>query len=231
MELYDEISHEQDWRYFGDDSRGEADPSRCQLRKSPDKGIKKELDKLGYPPDVCDLGNTLYMHVTNGDVKKSELRKGITLHSLYIAYRVLGRPKTLEYLLKRFYPIERKAISQGMTFFNLRCKREYICLEGISAKNYIPDVLKKLSKDSIKQEHIDRVILLYDKIKDACPILNRGNPQSAAKSLVYYYLRRRGCMINPLRYGRIVGLSDAIVLRLSSCISAVLGTSTTVKLE
>lgn len=231
MELYQDVSHEQDWRYFGDqDGRNNSDPSRCQYRRSPEKGIKKELEGKGFPPDICRLADQLYMEVTGGEVKRSELRKGIMFAVVFEAYKMLHKPRTPDDLVKRFGGIERKSLSQGLSFYRLRCPREYLSGEEISAKHYIPSILKKISKEAIKQEHIDKVVLIYEKIKDICPILNRSNPQSASKGLIYYYLRRQGCMISAVRYGKIVGLSDVIVLRISSSISATLGTSNIVKL-
>ena len=230
IELYEEISHEQDWRYFGDqDSRNSKDPSRCQYRKSPEKGIKKDLDRLGFPPDICELADNLYMLVTKGEIKRSGLRQGIMFSTVFEAYKIKNRPKTPDELQHKF-GLDRKSMSQGITYYKLRCPREFFDCEEISAKHYIPSTMNKLSKN-IKMEHVERVIKLYEKIKDACSLLNRSNPQSTSKALVYYYLRRKGCNINPIRYGKIVGLSEIIILRISAEISRVLGTQKQVNLE
>lgn len=227
IELYEEISHEQDWRYFGDqDSHNSTDPSRCQYRKSPEKGIKKELNRLGFPPDICELGDFLYMTVTKGEIKRSELRKGIMFACVYESYKIKKRPKTPDVLQKKF-GLNRKSMSQGITYYKLRIPREYFKLEDISAKHFIPEIMKKLS---IKQGHIDKVIMLYERIKDVCSVINRSNPQSTSKAIVYYYLRRKGCNINIVRYGRIVGLSEVIILRLSGEISRILGSTDIVSL-
>lgn len=228
IELYEEISHEQDWRYYGDqDSRNNKDPSRCQFRKSPEKGIKKELEKLEFPPDICEKSDDLYMQVTKGEIKRSELRKGIMFATVFESYRILNKPKTPEELSKKF-GLDRKGASRGITYFRLRCPREYFDNEDISAKHFIPKVMKKLD---IKQEHIDKVIKLYEKIKDSCIVVNRSNPQSTSKALIYYYLRRIGCNFNPIKYGKIVGLSEVIILRISSEISRVLGTQKQISLS
>jgi transcription initiation factor TFIIIB Brf1 subunit/transcription initiation factor TFIIB len=227
IELYEEISREQDWRYFGDsDSRSNSDPSRVQYRKSPEKGIKKDLDRLGFPPDICELADKLYMTVTQGEVKRSELRRGIMFAVVFEAYKMKGNAKTPEELQKKF-GLERKSMSQGITYYKMRIPREYFNYEDITAKHFIPSIMKKLN---VKEEHVQKVCLLYDKLKDVC-IINRSNPQSSSKSLVYYYLRRKKCNISAIRYGRIVSLSDVIILRIASEISRVLGTQKTVVLN
>jgi hypothetical protein len=45
-----------EWRFYGDsDNKNSSDPSRCQFRKSPDKGIRKDLEKLNLPPNVINI--------------------------------------------------------------------------------------------------------------------------------------------------------------------------------
>jgi len=229
-ELYEEISHEQDWRYFGDqDSRNSKDPSRCQWRKSPEKGIKKELERLGFPPDICELADELYMMITNGEIKRSDLRKGIQFSCVFEAYKIKKRPKTPDDLQGKFFGLDRKIMSQGITYYRLRCPRAYFQYEDISAKHFIPTIMK-MKQFNCSDEHVGHVVQLYEMIKDSCSVLNRSNPQSTTKALIYYYFRRKGCLISASRFGRIVGLSDIIVIRLSSEISRVLGTSKLVSL-
>lgn len=229
VELYQEISHDQEWRYFGDqDSHNSKDPSRCQFRKSPEKGITKELERLGFPPDICELSNNLYMTVTKGEIKRSDLRKGIELGCILDAYKIKGKLKTPEEIQKRL-GIDRKSMSQGINYYRLRCPREMFQHEDISAKHFIPGIMKDHLKID-KADHIEKVILLYEKIKNACAVINRSNPQSISKALIFYYLRRKGCNINVVRYSRIVALSDVIILRLAGEVSRVLGTADLVKL-
>jgi len=227
IELYQEISYEQDWRYFGDqDSRNNKDPSRCQYRKTPEKGIKKELERLGFPPDICELSDKLYMTVTNGEIKRSELRRGIMFSVVYESYRMKCKPKTPEEL-QDIFGLDSKSISQGLTYYRLRCPKENFSHDDINPKHYIPAIMEKFKTT---REHVDKVMLLYDRIKDVASILNRSKPQSISKALVYYYLRRKGCKIKSSVFGKIVQLSEVIVLRLSGEISRILNTQDTVDL-
>lgn len=227
IELYEEISYEQDWRYFGEqDSRNNKDPSRVQYRKTPEKGIKKELERLGFPPDICELSDKLYMTVTKGEIKRSELRKGIMFSVVYESYRMKNKPKTPEEL-QDIFGLDSKSISQGLTYYRLRCPKENFSHDDINPKHYIPAIMEKFKTT---REHIDKVMLLYDRIKGVATILNRSKPQSTSKALVYYYLRRKGCKIKPSVYGKIVQLSEVIILRLSGEISRILNTQDTVDL-
>ena len=230
VELYEEISHDQEWRHFADsDGRGDPDPSRCQYRKAPEKGIKKELERMGFAPDVCALADELYMMITGGEIKRSDLRKGIMFAVVFEAHKILGRPATPDEIAARFFNLERRVMSQGLTFYRLRCPRSYFKYDDISAKHFIPQIMR-MPQFNAKPEHVERVCMLYERIQDKCAVLNRSNPQSASKAVVYYYLRRKGVLIGPTRFGKIVGLSHIILLRLSSAISQLLGTTKTVSL-
>lgn len=230
QELYEEISHEQEWRHFAEsDGRSGADQSRCQYRKAVEKGIKKDLEKMGFDPDIREEANKLYLLVTKGEMKKSELRKGIEFACVYWAHIAVGRPKVPEQIWQHFFNLSKRTMSQGLKFFTLNVPREYLRIGGISARDFIPEIMS-MPQFNAKQEHIDNAINLYEQIREKCAVLNRSNPQSASKAVVYYYLRRKKVDISPIRFGKIVGLSHIILLRLSSSISQLLGTTKSVNL-
>jgi hypothetical protein len=229
-ELYEEISHDQEWRKFGDfDGRGAPDPTRCQYRKAAERGIRRELERMGFAPDICKLADEDYILITKEEIKRSELRKGIMFACVLEAHKRVKRLVTPDEVASKFFNLQRKTQSQGLQFYRLRCPRSYFQYEDISAKHFIPQIMK-MPQFNTKSEHIDRVIMLHERIADKCPMLNRSNPQSVSKALIYYYFRRRGVLISPTRFGKIVSLSHIILLRLSLAISQLLGTSKTVGL-
>ena len=153
----------------------------------------------------------------------------IVSNCTFEAHKILGRPVTPDEIASKFFNMERRVMSQGLTFYRLRIPRSYFHYEGISAKHFIPQIMQ-MPQFNAKPEHIERAVMLYERIRDRCAVLNRSNPQSASKAVVYYYLRRRGVLISPVRFGRIVGLSHVILLRLASAISQLFGTTKTVTL-
>lgn len=227
-ELYEEISRDAEWRYFSNNDKG-TDQSRVQYRKNPEKGIRYELEKLGFPPDISQKADELYMMVTDGETKRAETRKGIMFATVFEAYKILKRPCIPEEIQSKFPDLHRKDMSKGTSFYRLRCPREYFLYEDISAQHFIPQIMK-MPQFNTKQEHIDCVIKLYNQINDKCHALNKANPQTAAKALVYYYFRRKGYMIPIKTYGLIIGLSDVMIMRLAGEISRMLGTSDVVNI-
>lgn len=201
---------EKEWRYYGDnDNINSSDPSRCQFRKNPEKGIKKELIKLGFPIDISNLSDELYLTVTKGEIKRSNLRKGIMFACVFNAYKQKNNPQIPEELQKKF-KIDRKNISKGLTYFHLnnsnKTNDSYISIE-----DFIPKIMEKFN---IKQNHIDTVLSLSKVIKNSSSILIRSNPQSVSSSLVFYYLRKLNPDISISQFSRIVKLSEITILRL-----------------
>jgi transcription initiation factor TFIIIB Brf1 subunit/transcription initiation factor TFIIB len=213
MELYQEISSEQEWRFYGEkDTKNNSDPSRCQYRKSPEKGIQKELEKLGFPSDIATEADKLYMKVTQGEIKRSNLRKGITFACLFEAYRLKNRHRVPEELRLKL-DITKKCMSKGITFYRLKCDKKEVSTDTIMPKHYIPGVMERFN---IKQEHINNVLKLAEIIlTKSSTILNRSSPENIATSLVYYYLRSVGSDIDISQYSKIVGISETIINKLN----------------
>lgn len=228
VELYQEISYHDETRYFGDH---DAKPTtRGHYTKKSETGICKDLEKLGFDPDVALLANQLFMEVTKGEMKKSDLRKGIEAVCTFEAHKILGRIRTPEQIQSKFPDLEKKNMSHGLQYFALHCPREYFQYEDITPSHFVPQIMK-MPQFRANKEHIDRVVMLCDRIYDRCPILDRSNPQSVAKAIFYYYLRAKKCRIDPATYGRIVSLSEPILLRLSGEVSRMMGTNKTLDLS
>jgi transcription initiation factor TFIIIB Brf1 subunit/transcription initiation factor TFIIB len=201
---------EKEWRYYGDnDNINSSDPSRCQFRKNPEKGIKKELIKLGFPIDISNLADELYLTVTKGEIKRSNLRKGIMFACVFNAYKQKNNPQIPEELQKKF-KIDRKNISKGLTYFHLNNSNK-MNDTYISIEDFIPKIMEKFN---IKQNHIDTVLSLSKVIKNSSSILIRSNPQSVSSSLVFYYLKKLNPDISISQFSRIVKLSEITILRL-----------------
>lgn len=228
LELDIEISYEQDWRYYGEnDSKNSSDPARCQYRKSPEKGIKKELEQIGFPREICEISDDKYMMVTRGEIKRSNLRKGIMFACVFETYKEKGEHRVPDELQSKF-GIDRKSMSKGNTYYRTRCPKEMLSDESITAEHFIPYIMKKFRA---KKEHIDKVVQIYEKVKGKSIIFNRSNPQSTSTGIVYYYLRRYKCDISSAKFSKIVKLGEGIVVKIAKEVSRLLDTLQTVDLD
>ena len=206
---------------ISDDSNGSEvgrnDAIRLQYKKMPDKGIAKDLEIYNLPLDVINLSDKLYASVTKEDIKRGNLRKGIIFACVFHAYHKLNKPQTPD-TLQKVFNISRKNISKGLTYFCLgnkeRNKTEYI-----TAEHFIPKILEKLN---IKQECLSECLQLYKSIENKSSLLNRSNPQSVSKGVVYYYLRKLDSKFDLKKYSEEIQLSEITITRICNTIDNVL---------
>lgn len=213
----DNVCEEAEWRYYGSNDNVEAsDPSRCQYRKIIDKGITKDLTDLGFSNNIAEKANELYLIVTNGEIKRSNYRKGIMFACVFHAFIELGKPQTTEYL-RKVIKITKRNISKGFTYYGLQMPKDrretYVY---ITAEHYIPKILKELR---VTDDHIENVLNLYKKLKNKSYLLNTSNPQSIGSGFVYYYLKKiKTDLITPTQFGNmdIVKLSEITITRIAN---------------
>ena len=215
-------SFDTEWRYYGDGDKTKSyDPSRCQYRKIQDKGIKKELEKMGFSRDVIDKADYYYQKVTQGDIKRSALRKGIIFSCVLFAYKHYKMRITTDEL-DEIFKIGRKNMSKGLTYFKTNIPKneiDYDNFDYATAEHFIPKILEKWN---VKEEHVNFVLNLYNKLSNKSHLINTSNPQSVSSGLVYYYLKKLELDITPSKFGKIVGLSEITINRITNEIEDIL---------
>jgi len=218
--LYDKITHKAEWRYYGDnDNQHSYDPSRCQYVKKAEKGIRTDLVKMGFTPQIIDIADALYNKVTNGDIKRSDLRKGIEFACVFQAYKNIGQPQLSENLQKIF-KISRKKMSKGLTYFRTNLpKDEQSVITYITAEHYIPIIAEKFQ---MKKEHIDNILKLYKTLENKCNSINTSTPQSVSSGLVYYYLTTLSAPVTAKKFGEEVKLSEITITKIKEEIQNIL---------
>ena len=206
LALYDKINNEAEWRYYGDnDNQHSSDPSRCQYRKGQERGIQNELSQLGFSQQIIEISDELYNKVTKGEIKRSNLRKGIMLACVFQAYMNINKPQTTE-KLQEIFGIERKVVTGGINYFRKRIPKEDIKISYITAEHFIPELLETFQ---INKEHTTNILELYKNIETKGNLIDRRNPQSVSKGLVYYYLKKMNVDISPSKFGKITKLSES----------------------
>lgn len=202
----------------GDQTKTAQDHMRCQFRKIAEKGIRNDLLKLNIAPEVIEIADSYYEEVTKGEIKRSNLRKGIMFACVFQAYKDLNKHQTPDYLQKLF-KITRRTMSKGLTYFYPRSTKRSGDNGYITAEHFIPRVMETFN---VKQEHIDAALKLYDQIKDKTTLFNSSNPQSVSSGLVYYYFKKINVDIPGKDFGKVVGLSDVTIVRIASRIDEIL---------
>ena len=203
---------------INDNVKSANDHLRCQFRRTAEKGIKNDLVKLNISPEVIEIADTYYEEVTKGEIKRSNLRKGIMFACVFQAYKDLNKHQTPDYLQKLF-KITRRTMSKGLTYFYPRSTKRSGDNGYITAEHFIPRVMETFN---VKQEHIDAALKIYDSIKDRIALFNSSNPQSVSSGVVYYYFKKINVDIPGKDFGKVVGLSEVTITRIASRIDELL---------
>ena len=200
------------------DTKVAQDHVRCQFKRTAEKGIRTDLSKLGIAPDVIELADQYYYEVTKGEIKRSNLRKGIMFACVFQAYKDLNRHQTPDYL-QNLFKITRRVMSKGLTYFYPRSQKRSGDNGYITPEHFIPRVMETFH---VNDEHVQAALQLYQQIKDKTTLFNSSNPQSVSCGLVYYYFKKINFPIPGGAFGKAVGLSEITVTRIASRIDEIL---------
>lgn len=221
-EIYQRITHEKEWRYYGQsDMKHSSDPNRVQMRKSEERSIFKDVENLGFSESIIAKANKIYAQVTEGKIFRGNHRKAIVFACVFHAYKMSGRPQSHERLIQIFN-LSRKTGLRGLKYVNLYAPKDSkIRTTYITPVNLVEEIMEKFSAT---KEQKQEVTDLYEKIKNKSSRLNRSRPQSVASGLVFYWICMRGKEITLKDFAKKVILSELTINRIAKEIAEVLET-------
>lgn len=203
-------------------SKYNTDPKRCHARRTEEKGIYKDVDKMGFSDKIVSIANSLYEQVTAGKIFRGNSRKGIIFACIFHAYKINDNPQSCEQLIEIF-GIERKVGLKGLKFVNLNSPKESKFREfQISTEDIIREIMDKFNaNDTQKQEAVD----IYNRVKNRSSLLNRSRPQSVASGIVRFYIVQKNKDIGMDFFKARVRLSELTITRIVNEIENILDLS------
>ncbi len=221
-EIHNKISHDKEWRYYGQsDTKHVSDPNRVQLRKIEERSIFRDVENLGFSESIIAKANKIYSDVTQGKIFRGNSRKAIVFACVFHAYKMSGKPQSHDRLIQIFN-LNRKTGLRGLKYVNLNAPKESkIRTTYITAKNLIDEIMEKFSAT---KDQTNEVMELYEKVKNKSSRLNRCRPSSLASSLVYYWICIKGKEITVKDFAKKVVLSELTINKIAKEISEVLET-------
>lgn len=221
-EVQNNITHEKEWRYYGQsDTKHSSDPNRVQMRKIEERSIFKDVENLGFSESIISKANKIYAQVTQGKIFRGNSRKAIVFACVFHAYKMSEKPQSHERLIQIFN-LTRKIGLKGLKYVNLYAPKESkIRTTYITPKNLVNELMTKFSAS---EEQTQEVIQLYEKIKNKSSRLNRSRPQSVASGLVYYWICKKGKDITLKEFAKKVILSELTINKIAKEITDVLET-------
>lgn len=204
-----DLSYEKEWRYYGlMDTKHTSDPNRCSIRKSEDKSIYKDVEKLGFSDKIVSFANSLYEQVTCSKIFRGNTRKGIVFACIFHAYKCFDNPHSCENLIDIF-EINRKIALKGLKFVNLNISSDSP-FRGfqINTEHLIKEIMDKFSATD---KQLEEILQIYKHIKDRSVLLNRSRPQSVACGLVRYYTLKKNPEISIDYFRSKINLSELTI--------------------
>lgn len=216
----DEFSYEKEWRYYGVmDTKHNTDPNRCHARKSDEKTIYKDVEKMGFSDKIISHANGIYEQCTNGKIYRGNSRKGIIFACIFHAYKLNGYVQSCEHLLDVFQ-IERKVGLKGLKFINLTAPKDALFRKiTVTVPHLIEEVMDKFHA-TLEQKR--EAMQIYSRLKDRSSILNRSRPQSLASAIVRYYIQQKNNEITMEYFLSRVNLSELTIVRLVNEIRSII---------
>jgi transcription initiation factor TFIIIB Brf1 subunit/transcription initiation factor TFIIB len=222
-----------DSRYFDtNDSLYTMDPGRCQMRKSDQRSIYKDVENMGFSEMIVELANKIYSDVTKESKKspdgqdvfkisRGKTRRALVFACIFHAYKLSGNPQSCESLITSFN-LDKKAGLNGLKQVNLNApKKSPVRTTYITAGNLISEIMDKFQA-TIEQKQ--EVMSIYEKVENRSSSLNRSRPQSVAAGVIYYWICSTKKEITIKEFTEIVNLSELTVNKKSKEIARVLGT-------
>jgi hypothetical protein len=211
-----EIKHieKKDWHLYGiDDTKKSSDPMRCQIRKSEDKNIYKDVEGMDFSDKVIAYANDLYQFVTHDKIYRGNSRKAIVFACIFNAFKTLGNPQSCE-SFQSIFKLERKVMLKGLKHVSLNAPKEMeLQCKYITPIEIINEIMDKLNADKIQK---DEVIIIYNKIKNKSLILNRSKPQSIASGIIFYYIKLKNKQIDITTFMKKVNLSESTIVKITN---------------
>jgi len=205
--LFNEFVEGPEWCNYGDNSA--EDMCRVQFRKKHEKGIKQELENLRFNKEIIDKANEMYMEVTKGGIKRGTSRKAIIFSCVFNAFIETNTKHTSEEL-REIFQLQRRDASRALTEFRKSYKSRISLF--ISPVYFIPIILEKFNA---AEHHKDKIIKLYDFLKDEnIPGIKGSNPKSISAGLIYYYLHIVDKVMDIDRFSEMSGLSKITILKI-----------------
>jgi len=216
----DDFSYEKEWRYYGMmDTKHNADPNRCHARKSDEKTIYRDVEKMGFSDKIITQANNIYEECTKGKIYRGNSRKGIIFACIFHAYKLNGYVQSCEHLLDVFQ-IERKVGLKGLKFINLAAPKDADFRKiSVTIPHLIEEIMEKFH--ATPQQKLEAAEI-YEKVCDRSSMLNRSRPQSVASAVVRYYISKRNNEITMEYFLSRVNLSELTIIRLVSEIENIL---------
>ena len=190
------IMFAKDWTFYGaQDTKRGSDPNRVHARKIDERGIRKDVETMGFSESIISAANAIYAEVTGGSIFRGGSRKAIIFACVFHAYKAVNNHQTPDALIRTF-GITRKAGLKGLRTVNINLPTTAIVHStSITPEHIIDEIMDKFAATDVQKEEVH---VIYKSIYNRSSKLNRARPQSVAASVVYYWIEHTNGLDIPI---------------------------------
>ncbi len=157
--------------------------SRFSTKTENKKGIKTLLDTItNLPKDIYEESNQEFCEFFT-DISRGKKLRGIVFAIVFNK----AKEKKVSILAGQLYKdlgINKKIASDGKKEYTAKIGKKKIIVNFISAKDYIPDMVKKFG---CNEYDIKNIVNIYETIKGKSQQINSSTPKSLCAAMIYYY--------------------------------------------
>jgi len=186
-----------------------------QVRKTYEKSIFKDMDAYSIPQNIQIYANEHYKKVSDGKIFRGQSRKAVIFSCVFIAYKQLNQPQSIE-RLQSIFKINKKTVSKGIKIVGLALHKQDNKM-FLNVDDIIPEMLCKFQSSTEVQEKVKQ---LYYLIQNRSSTINRSRPRSVAAALIYYYMKACNKNFSDKIFCTTVQLSKLTVQKLHQEITA-----------
>lgn len=217
--IAEEIYEDRDQIYTGSEY-GSLYTDHHSIPRPNEKSIRTDIDKLGFPPDIVNIADSIYQDMDLG-TKRGKRRKMLIFYCVFTAYN--QENITVDPIwLANICGLERSNISKALSMCSpVLIGTETPAVKFTTSKSYIPVYFNKLREwinfpDTAIQEIYD----ISDEILEKDPTLNDEKPQTVAAAILVHYMKMHGYIIDKEKYKTIFKRSDMTINKIKKRIVA-----------
>jgi len=188
------------------------EPGRCQMRKSEEKGIWRDVEHMGFSEGIVRQANDIFLATTKGQIYRGNSRKAVIFACVFHAFKLQKNPQSCDRLIHLFH-LERKVGLRGLKLVALNSPKDsLIRTSHITPVDLIREIMKQFEASD---EQVAEVIAIYRRIENCSSVLNRARPQSTAAGVTYFYIRLKEKDITIHDFTEVVHLSELTVAKIA----------------
>lgn len=217
--IIDDIYEDRDQIYTGSEY-GPLYTDHHAIPRSNEKSIRTDIDKLGFPPDIVNIADSVYQDMDLG-TKRGKRRKMLIFYCVFTAYNQANI--TVDPIwLANLCGLERSNISKALSMCSpVSTGAEVPMVKFTTPKSYIPVYFNKLQElvnfpDTVIQEIYD----ISDEILEKDPTLNDEKPQTVAAAILVHYMKMHNYTIDKEKYKSIFKRSDMTINKIKKRVIA-----------